>query len=279
MPEYKVYTSQFDETIRAQDLISEKELDTLNNYMAQANPLADTPQGTTKFANTRQNASVTLLLDNSGSLRGQGILDVINFTSLAGQFFDHAGTPFEILGFTTKEWKGGQSRKKWLEAGRTQSPGRLNDLRHIIYKSFDDDWPDARRNLAIMHKKGLLKENIDGEALQWANQRSTEHGAARRIVIHVSDGAPIDDSTLSCNNSDILADHFNLVSLEIAQSAAELYNIGINYKVKKHHDSKLIVTPSQSPQMVFDNLMDKIIKDTPVTMHRGFPIPKRRLIV
>ena len=137
---------------------------------------------------------VTLLLDNSGSMRGRPITVAATCADILARTLERCGVKVEILGFTTRAWKGGQSRETWLQAGKPQNPGRLNDLRHLIYKSADAPWRRARKNLGLMMREGLLKENIDGEALDWAHQRLLGRSEQRKILMMISDGAPVDDS-------------------------------------------------------------------------------------
>ncbi|WP_414973838.1 cobaltochelatase CobT-related protein, partial [Cereibacter sphaeroides] len=150
---------------------------------------------------------VTLLLDNSGSMRGRPISIAAICADVLARTLERCHVKVEILGFTTRAWKGGQSREQWLAEGRPQSPGRLNDLRHIVYKNADAPWRRARENLGLMMKEGLLKENIDGEALEWAHKRMLMRPEARKILMVISDGAPVDDSTLSVNAANYLEKH------------------------------------------------------------------------
>lgn len=148
---------------------------------------------------------VTLLIDNSGSMRGRPITVAASCADILARTLERCGVKVEILGFTTKAWKGGQAREKWLASGKPQTPGRLNDLRHIIYKSADEPYRRARSNLGLMMREGLLKENIDGEALIWAHNRLLGRREQRRILMMISDGAPVDDSTLSVNPGNYLS--------------------------------------------------------------------------
>ena len=150
---------------------------------------------------------VTLLLDNSGSMRGRPIMVAACCADILARTLERCGVKVEILGFTTRAWKGGQAREQWLAAGKPQGPGRLNDLRHIIYKTADAPWRRAKRSLALMMREGLLKENIDGEALAWAHRRLLARPEQRRILMMISDGAPVDDSTLSVNSGSYLEQH------------------------------------------------------------------------
>jgi cobaltochelatase CobT len=143
--------------------------------------------------------AVTLLVDNSGSMRGHGISFAVGTVGILSMYLDRLGIPNEILGFTTKAWKGGDVYEKWREDGRPHNPGRLCPLRHIVYKTFDEQLQDVRSNLALMLKEGLLKENVDGEALVWASERLRAHSAARRVLLVISDGAPQDNQTMQYN--------------------------------------------------------------------------------
>ena len=179
---------------------------------------------------------VTLLLDNSGSMRGRPITIAALSAEMLAQVLERCGVKVEILGFTTREWKGGQSAKRWGYDGRPQSPGRLNDLRHIIYKQADTPWRKARRHLGLMLKDGILKENIDGEALLWARSRLLKRPERRRILMVISDGAPVDDSTLAANGGNYLDAHLRQVIAEMeAHPAIELMAIGIGHDVTRYY--------------------------------------------
>ncbi|HEY7971887.1 MAG TPA: cobaltochelatase subunit CobT, partial [Xanthobacteraceae bacterium] len=175
---------------------------------------------------------VALLLDNSGSMRGRPITVAATCADILARTLERCGVKVEILGFTTRAWKGGQSREAWLAAGKPPNPGRLNDLRHIIYKSADAPWRRARKNLGLMMREGLLKENIDGEALDWAHKRLLGRSEQRKILMMISDGAPVDDSTLSVNPGNYLERHLRWVIEEVEQrSPVELIAIGIGHDV------------------------------------------------
>ncbi len=163
---------------------------------------------------------MTLLLDNSGSMRGRPITVAATCADILARTLERCGVKVEILGFTTRAWKGGQSREAWLAAGKPANPGRLNDLRHIIYKSADAPWRRARKNLGLMMREGLLKENIDGEALDWAHKRLLARTEQRKILMMISDGAPVDDSTLSVNPGNYLERHLRWVIEEIETALA-----------------------------------------------------------
>ena len=179
---------------------------------------------------------VTLLIDNSGSMRGRPISIAAISADIMARTLERCGVKTEILGFTTRAWKGGQSREAWLAAGRPASPGRLNDLRHIVYKRADEPWRRARKNLGLMMREGLLKENIDGEALLWAHKRLVGRSEERRILMVISDGAPVDDSTLSVNSGSYLEKHLRQVIGWIEnRSTVELIAIGIGHDVTRYY--------------------------------------------
>ncbi|MBB3860595.1 cobaltochelatase CobT [Novosphingobium hassiacum] len=179
---------------------------------------------------------VTLLIDNSGSMRGRPISIAAISADILARTLERCGVKTEILGFTTRAWKGGQSRESWLTGGKPAQPGRLNDLRHIVYKKADEPWRRARRNLGLMMREGLLKENIDGEALLWAHSRLLARPEDRRIMMVISDGAPVDDSTLSVNNAGYLEQHLRKVIDWIEkQSPVQLVAIGIGHDVTRYY--------------------------------------------
>ena len=278
---YRVYTTSFDEVVKAEDLCDREELERLRKYLDQqmahlsgavtklanrlqrrlmaqqnrswefdleegmldagrlsrvvtnpAHPLSYKMEQDTKFRDT----VVTLLIDNSGSMRGRPISIAAISGDILARTLERCGVKVEILGFTTKAWKGGQSRDKWLTGGRPTKPGRLNDLRHIIYKTADSPWRRARRNLGLMMREGLLKENIDGEALIWAHDRLLARPEERRIMMVISDGAPVDDSTLSANNGTYLEQHLRQVISYIEnRSPVQLIAIGIGHDVTRYY--------------------------------------------
>ena len=189
---------------------------------------------------------VTLVLDNSGSMRGRPITVAATCADILARTLERCGVKVEILGFTTRAWKGGQSRDQWLQSGKPANPGRLNDLRHIIYKSADAPWRRARRNLGLMMREGLLKENIDGEALDWAFKRLLARPEQRRILMMISDGAPVDDSTLSVNPGNYLERHLRQVIDEIEnRSAVELIAIGIGHDVTRYYKRAVTIVDAE----------------------------------
>jgi cobaltochelatase CobT len=195
-------------------------------------PLSFKQEKDTNFRDT----VVTLLLDNSGSMRGRPITVAATCADILARTLERCGVKVEILGFTTRAWKGGQSREAWLAAGKPPNPGRLNDLRHIIYKSADAPWRRARKNLGLMMREGLLKENIDGEALDWAHKRLLGRPEQRKILMVISDGAPVDDSTLSVNAGNYLERHLRWMIEEIeTRSPVELLAIGIGHDVTRYY--------------------------------------------
>jgi len=195
-------------------------------------PLSFKKERDTQFRDT----VVSLVIDNSGSMRGRPITVAATCADILARTLERCGVKVEILGFTTKAWKGGQAREKWLAAGKTPTPGRLNDLRHIVYKSADAPWRRSRRNLGLMMREGLLKENIDGEALMWAHQRLIHRPEQRKILMMISDGAPVDDSTLSVNPGNYLERHLRAVIEQIeSRSPVELLAIGIGHDVTRYY--------------------------------------------
>ena len=202
-------------------------------------PLSFKVEKDTEFRDT----CVTLLLDNSGSMRGRPISIAAICADVLARTLERCSVKVEILGFTTRAWKGGQSREGWLAEGRPQNPGRLNDLRHIIYKSADAPWRRARPNLGLMMKEGLLKENVDGEALEWAHRRMTARTEARKILMVISDGAPVDDSTLSVNPANYLEKHLrDVIAMVEKRRQVELLAIGIGHDVTRYYGRAVTIT-------------------------------------
>jgi cobaltochelatase CobT len=288
---YRVFSEEFDEVIKAEDLCDAEELDRLRKYLDQQ--MAHLSGVVSKLANRLQrrllaqqlrhwqfdleegildagrlsrvvtnpmrpasyklesetefkDTVVTLLLDNSGSMRGRPISIAAISTDILARTLERCGVKVEILGFTTKAWKGGKSREKWLEAGRPAKPGRLNDLRHIIYKTGDSPWRRSRRNLGLMMREGLLKENIDGEALMWAHNRLMARADERRILMVISDGAPVDDSTLSVNSGTYLENHLRQVIRWIEdKSPVELIAIGIGHDVTRYYQRAVTILDAE----------------------------------
>jgi cobaltochelatase CobT len=195
-------------------------------------PLSFKQEQDTEFRDT----VVSLLLDNSGSMRGRPIMVAAVCADILARTLERCGVKTEVLGFTTRAWKGGQARDEWVKAGKPPQPGRLNDLRHIVYKAADAPWRRARKNLGLMMREGLLKENIDGEALLWAHQRLIGRPEARKILLVISDGAPVDDSTLSVNSGHYLERHLRQVIADIEiSSPVELIAIGIGHDVARYY--------------------------------------------
>ena len=202
-------------------------------------PLSFKQEKDTEFRDT----CVTLLLDNSGSMRGRPISIAAICADVLARTLERCSVKVEILGFTTRAWKGGQSRERWLAQGRPQQPGRLNDLRHIIYKSADAPWRRVRPNLGLMMKEGLLKENIDGEALEWAHRRLARRQEQRKILMVISDGAPVDDSTLSVNPANFLEKHLrDVIAMVEKKRAVELIAIGIGHDVTRYYQRAVTIT-------------------------------------
>ena len=287
-PNYKVFKSDYDEEVHAEELAEPVELERLRAYLdqqleplkgavsrlanklqrrlqAQQNrswlfdleegildagrlarvvanpttPLSFKMEQDTEFRDT----VVTLLLDNSGSMRGRPISIAAICADVLARTLERCNVKVEILGFTTRAWKGGQSREGWLNDGRPQQPGRLNDLRHIIYKGADAPWRRSRPNLGLMMKEGFLKENIDGEALEWAHRRMTARTEQRKILMVISDGAPVDDSTLSVNPANYLEKHLrDVIDMVERRKAVELLAIGIGHDVTRYYERAVTIT-------------------------------------
>ena len=218
---------------------------------------------------------VTLLLDNSGSMRGRPITVAAICADILARTLERCGVKVEILGFTTRAWKGGQSRETWLQGGKPPQPGRLNDLRHIIYKAADAPWRRARRNLGLMMREGLLKENIDGEALDWAHKRLLGRPENRRILMMISDGAPVDDSTLSVNSGNYLEQHLRHIIAEIEdRSPVELMAIGIGHDVTRYYRRAVtIVDADELAGAMTDQLADLFDDESDIPVRR---MPGRR---
>ncbi|ABD55659.1 cobaltochelatase subunit CobT [Jannaschia sp. CCS1] len=205
-------------------------------------PLSFKVEHDTEFRDT----VVTLLLDNSGSMRGRPISIAAICADVLARTLERCGVKVEILGFTTRAWKGGKAREEWLGEGRPQQPGRLNDLRHIVYKSADAPWRRVRDNLGLMMKEGLLKENIDGEALEWAHRRMVGRTEARKILMVISDGAPVDDSTLSVNPANYLEKHLrDVIAMVEKRRAVELLAIGIGHDVTRYYERAVTITDAE----------------------------------
>lgn len=189
---------------------------------------------------------MTLLIDNSGSMRGRPITVAAMCSDILARTLERCGVKVEILGFTTRAWKGGQSRERWVQEGKPRNPGRLNDLRHVVYKAADEPWRRARRNLGLMLREGLLKENIDGEALDWAYRRLLARTEHRRILMVISDGAPVDDSTLSVNPGNYLERHLRKVIGEIeGRELVELIAIGIGHDVTRYYRRAVTIVDAE----------------------------------
>ena len=286
--EYKIFTSQYDETIKAENLEDINEALKLRKTLDQQ--LIGFQDVITKLANklqrqllAKQNRSwlfdldeglldssklpriimdpynslsfkkekdldfkdtvVSLLIDNSGSMRGRPITIASICADILSRTLERCSVKVEILGFTTKNWKGGQSRELWNKKGKPKTPGRLNDLRHIVYKSADTQWRQAKNNLGLMLKEGLLKENIDGEAITWAFNRIKKRKEERKILMVISDGAPVDDSTLSVNSGDFLEKHLKkIVKFIEEKSEIEILAVGIGHDVSRYYSRAIKIT-------------------------------------
>ena len=199
---------------------------------------------------------VSLLIDSSGSMRGRSMTLAAICGDIIGSTLERCYVKTELLGFTTKHWKGGDARKAWVNQGSPSNPGRLNDLRHIIFKSADDNFRKARKCFGIMLREGLLKENVDGEALAWAHQRLSKRNEERKILIVISDGAPVDDSTLSTNHSNFLDNHLRqIINMIQTQSNVELLAIGIGHDVTKYYEKSITINRAEE---LAEALLDKL---------------------
>jgi cobaltochelatase CobT len=304
---YKSYTDEFDETIKAEELESEDELNRLRQNLDQQ--LLQLKSFISKLANklqrkllAKQNRSwdfdleegtldtskltriiidpfnslsfkkekevdfkdtlVTILIDNSGSMRGKPISVAAICADILSRTLEKCLVKVEILGFTTKHWKGGSCREKWINNNKPTFPGRLNDLRHIIYKSADTPWRQAKKNIGLMLKEGLLKENIDGEALKWAYQKMNGRKEERKILMVISDGAPVDDSTLSSNSSDFLENNLkNVVKWIEKNSKIELLAIGIGHDVTRYYSQAIKIADVQDLGDVMINQLTELFSE------------------
>ena len=221
-------------------------------------PLSFKEETENKFKDT----IVTLLIDNSGSMRGRSISLAAICTDIIGSTLERCQVKTEILGFTTKHWKGGDSKKLWNIKGSSSNPGRLNDIRHIIYKSADNSWRRSRRYFGAMLREGLLKENVDGEALAWSHERLIKRSEERKILIVISDGAPVDDSTLSANREDFLDNHLKEIISKIEnESPVELQAIGIGHDVTKYYKNALTINRAEELGEVLFEELTKLFND------------------
>ncbi len=311
---YKTYTSEFDEIIKAEELENTKELSRLRKNLDQQ--LLQLKNFISKLANklqrkllAKQNRSwnfdleeglldtsklpriimdpfnslsfkkekdiefkdtlVTILIDNSGSMRGKPISVAAICADILSRTLERCAVKVEILGFTTKHWKGGSSREKWMKNDKPTLPGRLNDLRHIIYKSADTPWRQAKNNMGLMLKEGLLKENIDGEALKWAYYKMSRRKEERKILMVISDGAPVDDSTLSTNTSDYLESNLKKTVKWIENKTnIELLAIGIGHDVKRYYNQAVKITDVQDlGDVMINQLTDLFVEKNKKTIH------------
>jgi len=311
---YKTYTEEFDEVIKAEELENTEELTRLRKNLDQQ--LLQLKNFISKLANklqrkllAKQNRSwnfdleeglldtsklpriimdpfnslsfkkekdiefkdtlVTILIDNSGSMRGKPISVAAICADILSRTLERCAVKVEILGFTTKHWKGGSSREKWMKNDKPTLPGRLNDLRHIIYKSADTPWRQAKNNMGLMLKEGLLKENIDGEALKWAYNKMNRRKEERKILMVISDGAPVDDSTLSTNTSDYLESNLKKTVKWIENKTnIELLAIGIGHDVTRYYDQAVKITDVQDlGDVMINQLTDLFVEKNKKTIH------------
>ena len=237
-------------------------------------PLSFKREKDTEFRDT----VVTLLLDNSGSMRGRPITVAATCADILARTLERCGVKVEILGFTTRAWKGGQSREKWLAAGKPANPGRLNDLRHIIYKSADAPWRRARKNLGLMMREGLLKENIDGEALTGRISACWRRPEQRKILMMISDGAPVDDSTLSVNPGNYLERHLRQVIEEIeTRSPVELIAIGIGHDVTRYYRRAVTIVDAEELGGAMTDKLAELFEEHAAADARPSPRTRRRV--
>ena len=229
-------------------------------------PLSFKQERDTDFRDT----VVTLLIDNSGSMRGRPITVAAMSADILARTLERCGVKVEILGFTTRSWKGGAAREKWVNEGKPKNPGRLNDLRHIVYKSADTPWRRSRKNLGLMLREGLLKENIDGEALLWAHNRLLGRAEQRRILMVISDGAPVDDATLSANPGNYLERHLREVIHWIeTRSEVELTAIGIGHDVTRYYRRAVtLIDPEELGGTMMQNLTELFDEDSRLPLRR-----------
>ena len=212
--------------------------------------------------NNFKDTVVSLLIDNSGSMRGRSISLAAICADIIGSTLERCQVKTEILGFTTKHWKGGDSKKLWIINGNSSNPGRLNDIRHIIYKSADSSWRRSRKFFGAMLREGLLKENVDGEALAWSHERLIKRPEERKILIVISDGAPVDDSTLSANREDFLDNHLKEIISKIENdSPVEIQAIGIGHDVTKYYKNALTINRAEELGEVLLDELTKLFKD------------------
>jgi len=230
-------------------------------------PLSYKQEKETTFRDT----VVTLLIDNSGSMRGRPISVAAMSTDILARTLERCAVKVEILGFTTRAWKGGCAREKWLADGKPSNPGRLNELRHIVYKAADTPWRRARKNLGLMLREGLLKENIDGEALLWAHQRLLVRHEQRRILMVISDGAPVDDSTLSVNAGNYLDRHLREVIqwIEVA-SPVELLAIGIGHDVTRYYRRAVTIVDAEQLGGAMTDKLAELFDEEPDSIETAF---------
>lgn len=229
-------------------------------------PLSFRQEADTDFRDT----VVSLLIDNSGSMRGRPIMIAACSADILARTLERCGVKVEILGFTTKAWKGGEARQMWEDDGKPGQPGRLNDIRHIIYKTADAPWRRASDNLGLMMREGLLKENIDGEALTWAHKRLLARPEQRRILMVISDGAPVDDSTLSVNPGNYLEQHLIKVIEEIEnRSPIELIAIGIGHDVTRYYSRAVTITDAEELAGAMTDKLSELFDEAPKGAQRG----------
>ena len=227
---------------------------------------------------TFRDTVVTLLLDNSGSMRGRPITVAATCADILARTLERCGVKVEILGFTTRAWKGGSVARGVARRRQAANPGRLNDLRHIIYKSADAPWRRARKNLGLMMREGLLKENIDGEALDWAHKRLLARTEQRKILMMISDGAPVDNSTLSVNPGNYLERHLRWVIEEIeTRSPVELIAIGIGHDVTRYYRRAVTIVDAEELGGVMTEKLAELFEEQAAEPQQPVRVPRKRL--
>jgi cobaltochelatase CobT len=277
---YYAYTKRFDEIIDANDLADPEELLKLHEYLIKAADILRKNHGDSldlllsRFSPKEDipSLAISVLIDNSGSMRGRPIIETAAWALLSCEWLDRLRISNEFLGFTTRAWKGGQSRELWLANKKPENPGRLNDLRHVIYKSFDSSIGASATNFGLMVREGLLKENIDGEALLWSMSRLNKRTAKHKLQIIISDGAPVDDSTLSANPGDFLEKHLREV-IDNIPPEIQVYAMGVEHDVSRYYPNAVTVDKASN---LGPKLFELLVNDPSFTELFSSTRPKRR---
>lgn len=259
---YAIYTTEFDEVVTADSFLSGREAVILTKIITGLASEIEEKHGKElkvlerNIGEARGSASmsITMLLDNSGSLRGRPISFLSAWSLVLAERFDRAGCDVEVIGFTTRAWKGGQSREKWLNSGRVSYPGRLNDLRYIVYKEFSQSIVGIVQNFGVMLREGMLKENIDGEALLFAKDRLERQHAVRKMLAVFSDGAPVDDSTMQANGDGYLVNHLAEVIPQVHAAGIDLVAVGVDHDVRKYYEGRGVPSTAENIGVDFANV-------------------------